>query len=356
MRKPRTFTYDELLALPQSHQVSTFHCVTGWTVHDVRWSGVRFKHLLDLVEPLPEAKALRFDSLEVPYNDSLTTKQVELHDVMLALGMDGQPLSRPHGSPARVVIPEMYGYKGVKWLSKIELVAHQPTGYWEGLGYDQDAWVGHSNGYGVCSRAASGAGAAPSGRCTGCTRPRSCVLLGSGLCLYLPSLAEAVGRRPLLKTIHIYTAIAWAIALVLVVVVGDRRSLRRTVHEVEYFDDDDRSWLTRAPRSAGAAERGPEAEHDRDGGLRDPVRGQRILPLVRRARHALPARERPARPRLPDVRLADPLRRAPGARGDLPAHAPLAERDHPRLGARGLGRPAAREVGRGGRGARFERP
>ncbi len=147
VRKPRTFTYDELLALPQSHQVSTFHCVTGWTVHDVRWSGVRFKHLLDLVEPLPEAKALRFDSLEVPYNDSLTTKQVELHDVMLALGMDGQPLSRPHGSPARVVIPEMYGYKGVKWLQKIELVAQQPTGYWEGLGYDQDAWVGHSNGY-----------------------------------------------------------------------------------------------------------------------------------------------------------------------------------------------------------------
>ena len=149
VRKPRTFTYDELLALPRSHQVSTFHCVTGWTVHDVRWGGVRFQHLLDLVEPLPAAKALRFDSMEVPYNDSLTMKQVELHDVMLALEMDGQPLSRPHGSPARVVIPEMYGYKGVKWLQKIELVDHQPTGYWEGLGYDQDAWVGRSNGYGV---------------------------------------------------------------------------------------------------------------------------------------------------------------------------------------------------------------
>jgi formate dehydrogenase subunit gamma len=69
------------------------------------------------------------------------------------------------------------------------------------------------------------------------------VLLGSGLCLYLPSLAEAVGRRPLLKTIHIYTAIAWAIALVLVVVAGNRRALRRTLHEVEYFDADDVAWL-----------------------------------------------------------------------------------------------------------------
>ncbi|HEY4347697.1 MAG TPA: molybdopterin-dependent oxidoreductase [Gaiellaceae bacterium] len=146
--KPRTFTYDELLALPRSHQVSTFHCVTGWTVKDVRWSGIRFSHLLDLVEPLASAKALRFDSLEVPYNDSLTLQQVKPHDVMLALEMDGQPLSRPHGSPVRVVIPEMYGYKGVKWLSKIELVAAQPTGYWEGLGYDQNAYVGRSNGYG----------------------------------------------------------------------------------------------------------------------------------------------------------------------------------------------------------------
>ena len=147
--KPRSFTYDELLALPRAHQVSDFHCVTGWTVRGVRWSGVRFSHLLDQVEPLPGATAIRFVSLEEPYDDSLTLGQVRLQDVMLALEMDGQPLSRPHGSPARVVIPEMYGYKGVKWLARMELVARQPTGYWEGLGYDQNAWVGRSNGYGT---------------------------------------------------------------------------------------------------------------------------------------------------------------------------------------------------------------
>jgi DMSO/TMAO reductase YedYZ molybdopterin-dependent catalytic subunit len=145
--KPRSFTYDELRALPQSHQVSDFHCVTGWSVNGVRWSGVRFPHLLDEVQPLPQATAIRFVSLEQPYDDSLTLEQLRVRDVMLALDMDGAPLSRPHGSPARVVIPEMYGYKGVKWLTRIELVAHQPTGYWEGLGYDQNAWVGRSNGY-----------------------------------------------------------------------------------------------------------------------------------------------------------------------------------------------------------------
>ena len=104
-------------------------------------------HLLDLVEPLPDAHSIRFVSLEQPYNDSLTLEQLRPHDVLLALDMDGAPLSRPHGSPARVVIPEMYGYKGVKWLTRMEFVAHQPTGYWEGLGYDQNAWVGRSNGY-----------------------------------------------------------------------------------------------------------------------------------------------------------------------------------------------------------------
>jgi DMSO/TMAO reductase YedYZ molybdopterin-dependent catalytic subunit len=147
VRRPASISYEQLLALPRTSQVSTFHCVTGWTVENVRWSGVRFRHLLDLVEPLPTAKAIRFVSAEEPYNDSLTVAQALLPDVLLATELDRQPLSRPHGAPARVVIPQMYGYKGVKWLNRIELLPYQPTGYWEGLGYDQNAWVGRSNGY-----------------------------------------------------------------------------------------------------------------------------------------------------------------------------------------------------------------
>ena len=145
--KPLSFSYAELRALPRTTQISTFHCVTGWTVRDVHWGGIRFRHLLDLCHPLPSAHAVRFVSLEEPYDDSLTLAQMRLPEVMLALDMDGGPLTRPHGSPARVVIPEMYGYKGVKWLQRMELVDRQPTGYWEGLGYDQNAWVGRSNGY-----------------------------------------------------------------------------------------------------------------------------------------------------------------------------------------------------------------
>src|SRR3954452_24081541 len=71
------------------------------------------------------------------------------------------------------------------------------------------------------------------------------LLLVTGLALYLPSLAELIGRRPLLKSIHVWTAVAWIAALVLVVAAGDRRSLRATLREVDLFDRDDRNWLLR---------------------------------------------------------------------------------------------------------------
>ena len=147
VKRPRALDFRQLAALPKADQVSTFHCVTGWTVDNVHWGGVRFQSLFDLVQPLPTATAVRFISLERPYEDSLTLEQLRLPDAMLAYELGGKPLSRPHGAPARVVLPEMYGYKGVKWLTRMEFVAHQPEGYWEQNGYDQNAWVGRSNGY-----------------------------------------------------------------------------------------------------------------------------------------------------------------------------------------------------------------
>jgi formate dehydrogenase subunit gamma len=71
------------------------------------------------------------------------------------------------------------------------------------------------------------------------------VLLATGLALYLPSLSELLGRRPLLKSIHVYTAVAWIVALVFVVAAGDRGSLRATLREIDLFDRDDRDWLKR---------------------------------------------------------------------------------------------------------------
>jgi DMSO/TMAO reductase YedYZ molybdopterin-dependent catalytic subunit len=140
-------SHRELLALPRVTQVSDFHCVTGWTVKNVRWTGVRITDIFAKVKPAPQANALQFVSAEKPYLDYLTMEQALLHDVMLAYAMDGKPLAREHGAPVRLVIPEMYGYKNVKWLNQINLVPEAQPGYWEYLGYDRDAWVGRSNGY-----------------------------------------------------------------------------------------------------------------------------------------------------------------------------------------------------------------
>jgi formate dehydrogenase subunit gamma len=77
------------------------------------------------------------------------------------------------------------------------------------------------------------------------------VLLGSGLVLYLPSLAAEVGRRPLVKDVHLLTALAWAVALLAVLVLGDRRALRATARELDVFDADDRRWLRGRPAPQG---------------------------------------------------------------------------------------------------------
>lgn len=148
VERPLELTYDELRALPKADQVSDFHCVTGWSVENVRWAGVRFRELLAEARLLPSARALSFVSAEEPYFDTLTLEQALLPDVMLAYEMDGEPLTRPHGAPARVVIPQMYGYKGVKWLKRIVAIDRPVDGYWEVRGYDRNAWVGRSNGYG----------------------------------------------------------------------------------------------------------------------------------------------------------------------------------------------------------------
>jgi DMSO/TMAO reductase YedYZ molybdopterin-dependent catalytic subunit len=143
---PATLTYDELRALPRTTEIRDFHCVTGWTVQNVRWTGVRLTDLFARVRPQAKALGVTFVSAEVPYVDALTIQQASLPDVLLAYEMNGKPLPREHGAPVRLVMPEMYGYKSVKWVQRIELAEVAGDGYWEQLGYDRDAWVGRSNG------------------------------------------------------------------------------------------------------------------------------------------------------------------------------------------------------------------
>jgi len=132
--------------MPPTMITKDFQCVTGWRVHNVRWTGVRLSELLDKAGVQPTAKALRFTSFDGVYTESLTLDQARRDDVMVAYDLEGKPLSSDHGGPARLYVAPMYGYKSCKWLDGIEVVDRVVPGYWENDGYDVDGWVGRSNG------------------------------------------------------------------------------------------------------------------------------------------------------------------------------------------------------------------
>ncbi len=78
------------------------------------------------------------------YTDALSLSQANGDDIMVAVLMDGKPIPQKLGGPVRLIVPQMYAYKSVKWLQGIELIEKEHMGYWEVRGYDNDAWVDRS--------------------------------------------------------------------------------------------------------------------------------------------------------------------------------------------------------------------
>lgn len=147
VEKPLDLSLSEILKTPAVRETKFYQCVTGWTVSNVHWTGLRLSSLLDRVHPLAGAHALTFYSFDGMYTESLTMQQARQRDVMVAYMLNGKPLSQAQGAPLRLVVPEMYGYKYIKWLKRIEVVREPVDGFWEIRGYDRDAYLGRSNGY-----------------------------------------------------------------------------------------------------------------------------------------------------------------------------------------------------------------
>lgn len=137
----------DLLAMTPTRLTRDFQCVTGWRVPDVPWVGVRVAELLDRAGARPGAAGVRFYSYDGLYTESLTMDQARRDDVLVAHRMQDRPVPTVHGGPVRLYVAPMYGYKSLKWLDRIEVTeGTPPAGYWANRGYDQDAWVGRSNG------------------------------------------------------------------------------------------------------------------------------------------------------------------------------------------------------------------
>ena len=141
VEKPARFSYQDLRALPQISQVSDFHCVEGWSVSDVKWGGLRFKEILKKVQLTSGAQYVIFHSLgetnSRPQGQGHYIESMSLKDLLdgqkqclLALDLDGKPISHDHGAPVRLVAPYSLGYKNIKYVTRIEFAAKPRPGWW----------------------------------------------------------------------------------------------------------------------------------------------------------------------------------------------------------------------------------
>jgi DMSO/TMAO reductase YedYZ molybdopterin-dependent catalytic subunit len=146
VERPLELSFADLKAMRPTSMVKDFQCVTGWRVPDVPWTGVLVSDVLDAAGVAPGAAALTIRSFDGAYTESLTLEQARRPDVLVAYELEGRPVSRAQGGPVRLYVAPMYGYKSLKWLDEIEVVAAVEEGYWERRGYDTDAWIGRSNG------------------------------------------------------------------------------------------------------------------------------------------------------------------------------------------------------------------
>ncbi len=138
---PLRLTWDEFMALPQTESVSDIHCVTQWSRYDNRWQGVKAAELLALARPKPAARFVGFTSYD-GYTTNVPLAEFAREEVLLAHSWEGQPLTRQHGGPVRVVIPRLYFWKSPKWVTRIELLGADRPGFWEVRGYHNngDPW------------------------------------------------------------------------------------------------------------------------------------------------------------------------------------------------------------------------
>lgn len=138
VHSPRRLTYPEVRSLPSVIDTSDFHCVETWSVLDCAWEGVRLSDIADLVSPTEGARFVTI-GCDGGYTTSLPLADLLQPDVLLAWGLDGQPLKPEYGFPLRLVVPHKYAYKSAKWVRRIHFTCQEEIGYWEARGYSNTA-------------------------------------------------------------------------------------------------------------------------------------------------------------------------------------------------------------------------
>jgi sulfoxide reductase catalytic subunit YedY len=143
VRKDRIFDLADLLKIEQVERTYRFRCVEGWSMV-VPWVGFPLSRLLNLVEPLAQARHVAFETyydlkqmpdsgsagIDLPYVEGLRLDEAMHPLTLLATGLYGKTLPNQNGAPLRLVVPWKYGFKSIKAIVKITVTDKQPPTTW----------------------------------------------------------------------------------------------------------------------------------------------------------------------------------------------------------------------------------
>lgn len=144
VEKPRVIDIDQLLKQFKTQQrIYRLRCVEGWSMV-IPWDGFPLAELLNLVQPNSKAKFVKFVTLldpvrfygqrqqimNWPFTEGLTIAEAMHPLTLLATGIYGKPMPNQNGAPVRLVVPWKYGFKSIKSIVSIQLVATQPATTW----------------------------------------------------------------------------------------------------------------------------------------------------------------------------------------------------------------------------------
>ena len=142
VEKPLTVTYDQIKAMPSVEEYVTLACISnkigGELISTALWKGVRLSHLLDEAAIAPNVKYVVFRCAD-GYDVGIPIERSQMEGTILAYEMNNNPLTSKHGFPVRAIVPGLYGMMNPKWITEIELVDKVYEGYWQRLGWANNA-------------------------------------------------------------------------------------------------------------------------------------------------------------------------------------------------------------------------
>ncbi|MCE9645465.1 MAG: protein-methionine-sulfoxide reductase catalytic subunit MsrP [Chloroflexi bacterium] len=155
----QTFGVEDLLKLfPQEERIYRLRCVEAWSMV-IPWTGFSLASLLKMVEPTSDAKYVRFETVyrpdempgqkspfyPWPYQEGLRLDEAMNELAILATGLYGEPNVAQNGAPIRLVVPWKYGFKSIKSIVKIELVAEEPDTLWKDIAPNEYGFYANVN-------------------------------------------------------------------------------------------------------------------------------------------------------------------------------------------------------------------